>query len=304
LRYFKYNQKELLGIANSSLGRYMLAGLGQKPVGKIVCVTPNSFIERIGHEYRGTFFSRDPLIRLAIQLETGRFDRPMMFDSATFNPAAGANSPVDGWTSRGFDDALSTTGLDEAFGTLRAGAGTGKGVTTTTLTAPYLASSTTSDQYAQIIRNIFCFGTSTLGGTALVSAATFSVYGQAAGVEQLAGYTVGVVATTPAATNTLAASDYGQFGTTDFATRIAHAAWNAAGYNDFVLNAAGISNISTTGVSKFGTRQGQDIDNSAPTWGSGQASYVGFNFADVGSNLPKLVVTFTLVGGDTGSYFM
>ena len=41
--------------------------------------------------------------------------------------------------------------------------------------------------------------------------------------------------------------------------------WSTSAYNDFTLNATGISNVSKTGVSKFGLRNPEyDVANSAP----------------------------------------
>ena len=65
-------------------------------------------------------------------------------------------------------------------------------------------------------------------------------------------------------------------------------------YNDFALNAAGLSNISKTGVTKMGSCLTNDADNSAPSWGSAHDNYVDINFADAGSNKPKLVITYTI----------
>jgi len=95
------------------------------------------------------------------------------------------------------------------------------------------------------------------------------------------------------------AADYAlaNFGSTRFVdSDILISGITTGAYNDFTLNASGIANIAKTGISKFGYRHAVDIDNSAPTWGSGADSYFTASFSDTGSNQPKLDVTFTRAG--------
>jgi hypothetical protein len=78
-----------------------------------------------------------------------------------------------------------------------------------------------------------------------------------------------LVSFSPASDSSFVASDYGNFGTTKFASDTVVSGWTTAAYNDFTLNASGIANVSKTGNSKFGWRFTEDIDNSSPTWVSG-----------------------------------
>ena len=65
--------------------------------------------------------------------------------TTTVYPAAGAVSPVDGNARR--------EGVDEVFGTIRAGAGTAASATEAELTSPYLAGSATADQFQRLLRS-------------------------------------------------------------------------------------------------------------------------------------------------------
>ena len=72
-------------------------------------------------------------------------------------------------------------------------------------------------------------------------------------------------------------------------------------YNDFALNASGLSNISKTGVSKFGLRLTQEIAGD-PTWVSEATNSLRFQAAD-GANAPKLIVTYTKPEGGGNPMF-
>jgi hypothetical protein len=142
------------------------------------------------------------------------------------------------------------------------------------------------------------FDTSLLTSSANISSAVFSVYGTDK-ANGLGSPDYDVVASTPASNTTLAAADYGQLGTTVFAS-VAYASYDTAGYNGFSLDTNGIANVSKTGVSKFGARLSWDTDGSfGGSWGSAQGTRFNSNTADATgtTNDPKLVVTYTIPGG-------
>ena len=87
--------------------------------------------------------------------------------------------------------------------------------------------------------------------------------------------------------------------------RITIASWSTAGYNNFTLNAAGISNINKTGASWFGTRLSGDFDNSEPVYSASLIARVNIYLADnTGTtNDPKLVVIHTTPPPSSGSIF-
>ena len=148
-----------------------------------------------------------------------------------------------------------------------------------------------------IHRGYLYFDTSSLSDSITISGAVLSLYGNADAVEQNADQAdLGLVEGTFDAGNVgLAVAD---FGAILAATTLGHDAyfdfhsWNAAGYNDFTLNATGISWISKTGITKFGIRNRADITNTAPA---------GYNYiypyaSEKGTGYkPKLVVTYTPV---------
>jgi len=78
---------------------------------------------------------------------------------------------------------------------------------------------------------------------------------------------------------------------------LAWASWvdTAGTYNDFTLNANGISNISKTGITYFGARDSLDTANTTPT-GNNNWNFNSSNGAGTTTD-PKLVVTYTTGGG-------
>jgi hypothetical protein len=107
------------------------------------------------------------------------------------------------------------------------------------------------------------------------------------------GFTI--VQSTQASAKTLAGSDWSQVGSTSFASTNISALTTGA-YNDFVLNASGISNISFSAPSKFAARLGFDISGS-PTWASAaQTSTRPDGSGQLGTDTtPKLTITVTML---------
>ena len=203
----------------------------------------------------------------------------------TYYPdAASETTSVDGFVGNGGDISWSS---------LQGGSGTGSDHTTTNDTTAAYASSVTSNLWAYMYRAVYLFDTSALPDGDSISSATLSVYGTAK-ASQWGDY-VTVSTSSPGSNTTLVNSDFAKLGTTemiDSGSRILDANWNTAGWNDFTLNATGISNISATGVTKFGLRFLNDINNNAPTWVSSQSSnLIGYYADQTGTtNDPKLVV--------------
>jgi len=197
----------------------------------------------------------------------------------TFYPAAGSNSPVDGrlpnvhassWST--CHDASSGTDAvdDDAYIQVR--------------------SQKNGSEY-RIIRGVFLFDTSSIGGSSTVDSAVLSLYNATAGDNGPAdAYDIDIVASTPASNNTLVVGDYDQFGTTVFASIALSTIIGSDAYNDFTLDSNGEANITKDGISKFGARISGDVDNSAPTG----LNNVGIYMADNGSNKPKLVPVWTI----------
>lgn len=138
-------------------------------------------------------------------------------------------------------------------------------------------------------RSMFLFDSSALPDDDEISAATFSFYtiGKAEGHGTTG---IGIVLSDPASNTGLSNTDWPDFGTTRQATDITIAALSTGAYNDWALNATGISNVSKTGITKFGMRSSWDIDDTEPSK-TGNDTYLSGKFADVGSDKPKLTVT-------------
>lgn len=304
----------LLKLVNTEEGKHLLGLIGQKPQNKIVHVTENSFIEHLGGDhFQATFLSRNPIYKMMqplldiLQVEPKRdilkqydlvkrygYDPEFYqfyryrFLTGTFNPAAGAVSPVDG---RLVQSDNTTWAL------ARSSTGATPDVTEGAIT---VCQGETVGGTFNIARCVFLFDTSSLTTNATISAATYSLYSHATfnNTETINPANLSLVACTPAATNTLATGDYNvaNWGTTKFATDVTLTAFVASvAYSDMAMNADGLAAISKTGVTKIGIRASNDIagDLAIPV----ARSFAFGNYADVGTNLPKLVVTYTLPGG-------
>lgn len=216
------------------------------------------------------------------------------FSTLTAYPDPGSGSTtVDGIVVR--------NGVDESWAAIRSGAGTVKDESGTTWYACAFAASGTSNQWQSMRRSIFTFDTSALGSTASVSAAVLSLFGVSKIDNLGVSPDVDVYAATPASNNALTAADYSQIGSTSqTGSPVSYAGWSTAAYNAFTFNATGRSNVSLTGISKFGTRNANyDVANVAPTWSATSESLLENYHADqVGTtNDPKLEITYTLTGG-------
>ncbi len=183
-----------------------------------------------------------------------------------------------------------------SYSALRTGNGT-VGRTANASDAPsYLESDVTSNNWHFMTRGFFLFDTSSIGSSNAVSAATFSLVVSSKTTTMTDSH--GLVASTPASNTTLVASDFE--GTvnnlTRFATDIAGSAITAdnATYNNWSMNAAGIAAVSLTGITKLGTKNASDIDNSPPTWGNDIIASIQVDMAETAgtSKDPKLVVTY------------
>jgi hypothetical protein len=215
----------------------------------------------------------------------------------TVYPDAGSGATtVDGRVARSISS--------ETFSTIRSGSGNVAFTSEEFLTQNILASST-SNQYSVVTRLIFTFDTSPLGSSASISSAVFSLYGngKANGFSGTAPE-LDVVSATPASNNNLVSADYGQTGSTPFAS-VTYSSWTSSVYNDFTLDSNGIANVSKTGISKFATRLNWDTDNSVGgTWVSGAEVYFDTKGADASGTTqdPKLVITYT-VSARTDRFF-
>lgn len=320
-QFFKRHQKELVELADSMVGRYLLSKLvGKLSQDRIVKITPSSFIQHLeGQVFKATFVSLSPFADLFIPiiekmtiarvphndevfahfsgLELKPHRYPTVFlNTSTFNPTTGSNSPVDGYCLR--------QGVDVAWSTLRGGNGTdAAGDSAGDFFMVRIAASTTSNQFSQNIVSQLLFDTSALTSVVSINSAIESFYGEA-GSETGLTFSICITAAVPASNATIAISDYQTRLFTRFnSADIANGSWNASGYNDFTFNATGRAAISKTGITKTCLTSDKDADNVAPTWSSAAVGSVKGLYADNGSNIPKLVVVFTLPGAIGAGFF-
>ena len=208
--------------------------------------------------------------------------------TSTFYPDANTETnTVDGYVGRNV--------AQESFAAIIAGAANVASDSVTSVAAPNITAGSTSNLYTNLRRNIYLFDTSPLTAAANISSATLSISGTMV-ISWIKPAEMVVVSSNPASNTAVATGDYGSFGSTDYSSRVGYAAWNASGYTALSLNAAGISAIAKTGITKLGIRLGCDVDATQPTtWLSTVGtSYTAYMADQSGtSNDPKLAVTWT-----------
>jgi len=151
-----------------------------------------------------------------------------------------------------------------------------------------------ANEYEALYRGITLFDTSALPDDAVVDSATLSIYGAAKTDSNADAPNLNVYSSAPVADNAIVAGDYDSLGSTAFSDNITYAAYDTAGYNDFVLNADGRGAIDVAGISKFGFRcANYDVDNIAPNWAAGTTTYFNAYTIEEGVDFaPKLEVSY------------
>lgn len=209
--------------------------------------------------------------------------------TSTFYPAAGNNSPIDGWIrASGASWAAAHDATD------------GSVVNTTNTT---LLLETQHDGGTFIIARIMTlFDTSSITSTNTITAATWSGYVSETSDNDNDGQDyISLVTATPAANNALSTADFDQFGSTKQSGDLDIGSITT-GYHTLTLNATGLGNISKTGITKFGVREGHDIENASISSTGTNINSVTMYAADNSGTTadPKLVVEHELVV--TGSH--
>jgi hypothetical protein len=311
-QFFEEKQKVLLKFANTKIGRWFFRIYGDRSdVGKrkIIKIEPNAITWKKGQEFQTEFrthnkFSKRlyhglyPLWFLAHQWDTliaNPLKQPewnLGFDTLTVYPDANAETDtVDGFVRHD----VGAAGV--SWATLVAAAGNNVADATASGYFMVIQRGTDTDAWKDLRRGIFLFKTSALTAGASISAAVMSIEGQDKGDGASITPDLNVYSSAPALNTELAVGDFDSLGTTAFATAITYSGFNAAGYNNFTLNASGIAAIDKVGISKFGVRNANyDASGTPPTWASGGAySHFICTFAETAGTTsdPKLVVTYT-----------
>jgi len=172
-----------------------------------------------------------------------------------------------------------------------------KDAETTLFTEIYSKGSSTD--WIGLARSIFTMDTSSLGASATVNSAVFSVIPSSKTDNAGISPDMNVFSSSPADSNDVVAGDYDSLGTTPFSTAKAYADIVIASYNDFTLNASGLAAISLTGITELGLRnENYDADNVEPLHPGGlsnlQSRVLGYFADSTGTtNDPKLVIDYT-----------
>ena len=152
------------------------------------------------------------------------------------------------------------------------GASTGDSIsdTSTSLNMNLSQRGTGSDRWEDTIRMFVLFDTSSIGTDQTISEAKIAFATSQTAVTLAGGDAASntwyAVATTPASNTGLSTADFDQVGTTNFGSRaIAGLTVDGSTYNDWNLNASGISAISLDGITKLGARHRKDYDDSEPS---------------------------------------
>jgi hypothetical protein len=194
------------------------------------------------------------------------------------------------------DGVVSRTVVGEAWATIRSGAGNGASDSVADEDTARLAINGAGTLWETISRSIYLFDTSSIADSDTIDSATFSFVLTTNKTDGLGGgHTFSIVASTPASNTVLATSDYGNLGTTRYATdvTIAGATANSSTYTDFALNATGLAAVNKVGITKIGERIGADTDNTEPGShpGSERARCFAYYADQAGTSTdPKLVV--------------
>jgi len=213
----------------------------------------------------------------------------------TINPDAHPETQsVDGSTSH--TTALGS-GLDWAD--LVVAAGTGVSDSGLTLQAG-LASDNVADKWRTINRGIALFYVDIPAGS-IINSAVLSLYGLGKIDHYGRKPATNIYSANPASDIALVAADYAQVGSTPFCdTPIEYDDFDTAGWNNWILNAAGRAAIPVGGgVAKFSWRTTFDAEVVEPAWGGNGTfwalSYARAWTADYAGGLyaPKLVIIYT-----------
>lgn len=206
---------------------------------------------------------------------------------ATFYPASGSNTPVNG---RIYVD-------NNNFSTAR-NASTGDVAEVDPVISTLGVDRFGGGPTFEILRGFFLYDTSSLGSGSTVSSAVHSFNSDGPANGNADSSSMNTIETNPAATNTLATTDYGSVTFTNLGSIALSSV--ASGYNDMTLNATGISKISLTGITKFGIINSLDLSNTTPSGRNAVNCY--FARQSGTSQDPKLVVTYTAAASANGNF--
>lgn len=279
---------------------------------------PNGYVEKRDDLYKGIFTTRpifSPLLLhsltkidiartyykdltfqdclrmlyIDLGLVKNSFDLPqVLLGTYPFTPDYNPESTsVDGVVGQGVGNT--------AWATLRAGAGnqTNGESDATGLAFTITNADGSNPNFTYLYRGIFLFDTSALTSNSTLQSGQnkFKLYvnSKTDDFSQSCSLALSNPASNTALANTDFANSHWTF--TRQATDVTIASITASQYFEMTLNTTGDSNVSKTGITKFGTICSGDMDNSAPAWQAATtASNLNVNYADNITNPPTLTI--------------
>jgi len=247
----------------------------------------------INIEYQNLYLNKYKLIKIIPKSFLDSATYPVYTDTtSTFYPDADQSSSQDGWVVYQYG-----SGSGVAWATLRNNVtGSGTGGEENPFSFMWMLSDSNSPNWRTIGRSLFGFDISSIGDDTIDSA-TLSLYGDYKKDDLDATPDVNVYSVAPVSNTSMSTDDYDAFGITAYSTAITYANYDTTDYNDFVLNAAGItyleSELADDGIANMGTRNANhDVANSAPVHISSKQSQFNCYFSEEAGTTkdPKLVV--------------
>jgi hypothetical protein len=210
------------------------------------------------------------------------------FTHVTFHPDADTESTT-------VDGIYGYAGADDSWANVYAHAGNQVGDSDPEDACPVISTGGSSGDFDILRVGCFLFDTAAIPDGDSKDSGTFSLFGTA--IADTLSQTVRMTKSAPASNTELAATDFqNRVHTMQSDTSIAFGSFSASGYNDFALNAAGLTSVQLDGVTKFGCECLADNTNTAPSHASETTAYVSIKFADQSgdTNDPKLVVVHSI----------
>jgi hypothetical protein len=186
--------------------------------------------------------------------------------------------------------------VNQTWADIRTGDGNGTGEGNNESHAVYIqaANVVTVGNFKALYRGALGFNTN-IGASATIISAVLSLYGSGKNDFLSCTPDVNVYECSPNGDINITSTMYQGAGITALSTTKTYAGWSVTGYNNFTLNAAGLTAINKTGFTWFTLRNvNYDVDAVIPAWIQNQFSELRYWTTVKGANYqPKLVVTYT-----------
>ncbi|MEW6775624.1 MAG: hypothetical protein AB1405_04990 [Bdellovibrionota bacterium] len=272
-------------------GRPVALGASRVRVEKIVLPNPPA---KVPDGKGGFLFDPKAALREVLSQTVGLIVKPGGPDSmdsigrttlVTYPDAGSGGTTCDGMLEH--DESLS-------FANLRAAAGNAVNLTDTANQVTLQANNSITDVYDFITRIILTYDTRAIPAAAPIFSATHSL-GMGPPTTDLGDTSFHLAGASPAADNTLAASDYANVQRTSFGSFPSLSSIVPNAINDMPLNASGIAAIAKGGITKFSLQLGWDLTGTyTGTWSAGAQTKAILAMADFEGTTadPKLTVEY------------